>query len=159
MTQQDHKPLDTCPVGRALDIIGDRWSLLIIREAFEGVSRFSDFLKKLTIARNILTNRLQQLVAADILTLQDAVEGGAYQAYILTAKGRDLFPVIVSLRQWGERYQFANNEPHSLLVERRSTTPVKKIEIYSQQGISLMPEETVVLRPNISNEADNKREF
>lgn len=144
MTQQKNKLQDMCPVGRALDIIGDRWCLLIIREAFDGVSRFSDFLKQLAIARNILTNRLQHLVAADIFTLQNAVEGGVYQAYILTAKGKDLFPVIVSLRQWGEHYQFEKNETYSQLVERHSTTPIKKIEIYSQQGVPLKPEDTIV---------------
>lgn len=90
-----------CPVARTLDVIGDWWSLLIVRDAFDGVSRFSEFQKGLGMAKNILSTRLRTLVAHGILEIAPASDGSAYQEYILTDKGRALFPVIVGLRQWG----------------------------------------------------------
>lgn len=91
-----------CPVARTLDVIGDWWSLLIVRDAFDGVRRFSEFQKGLGMAKNILSTRLRTLVAQGILEIAPASDGSAYQEYILTDKGRALFPVIVGLRQWGK---------------------------------------------------------
>lgn len=91
---------ETCPVARSVDIIGDRWSLLIVRDAFDGIRRFSDFQRSLGMARNILSDRLHKLVNSGILTMQSASDGTAYQEYVLTAKGERLFPVVVALRQW-----------------------------------------------------------
>lgn len=90
-----------CPVARTLDVIGDWWSLLIVRDAFDGMRRFSEFQKGLGMAKNILSSRLRTLVAHGILEIAPASDGSAYQEYILTDKGRALFPVIVGLRQWG----------------------------------------------------------
>src|SRR6266481_6568857 len=99
-----------CPMARALDTIGDWWSLLIIRDAMLGVRRFSDFQANLGLAGNILSARLKKLVACDIMEQVPAANGSAYQEYALTKKGRDLFPVIVALRQWGEGYLFSRGE-------------------------------------------------
>jgi DNA-binding HxlR family transcriptional regulator len=77
---------ETCPVARSVDIIGDRWSLLIVRDAFDGIRRFSDFQRSLGMARNILSDRLHKLVNSGILTMQSASDGTAYQEYVLTAK-------------------------------------------------------------------------
>ena len=88
-----------CPVARALDAIGDWWSLLIVRDAFDGVRRFGEFQKSLGVAKNILSDRLRTLVAHDILAAVPASDGSAYQEYVLTEKGQALFPVIVGLRQ------------------------------------------------------------
>ena len=96
----------SCPVARAIDIVGDRWALLIVRDAFDGVRRFGQFQESLDIARNILTDRLRRLVEAGVLEVVAASDGSAYQEYILTPKGEALFPVIVTLRQWGEGYLF-----------------------------------------------------
>ncbi|CAI2929385.1 Uncharacterized HTH-type transcriptional regulator yybR [Serratia entomophila] len=90
-----------CPVARTLDVIGEWWSLLIVRDAFDGVRRFSEFQKGLGMAKNILSTRLRTLVAHGVLEVVPASDGSAYQEYALTAKGRALFPVIVGLRQWG----------------------------------------------------------
>jgi DNA-binding HxlR family transcriptional regulator len=76
-----------------VDIIGDRWSLLIVRDAFDGIRRFSDFQRSLGMARNILSDRLHKLVNSGILTMQSASDGTAYQEYVLTAKGERLFPL------------------------------------------------------------------
>ncbi len=97
---------DYCPSARALDVIGDWWSLLIVREAFDGVTRFSAFQKNLGIARNILSDRLRKLTGEEIMESVPDPNGGAHQEYRLTAKGRDLLPVVVSLRQWGEKHLF-----------------------------------------------------
>src|SRR5687767_10495452 len=91
-----------CPVARAVDVIGDRWSLLIVRDAFDGISRFSEFQRNLGLAKNILSSRLRELVAHEILEVLPAADGSAYHEYALTQKGRDLFTILVSLRQWGE---------------------------------------------------------
>jgi len=133
-----------CPVARALDAIGDWWSLLIIRDAFDGVTRFNEFQKGLGVSRGILATRLQNLTALGILETAPAADGGAYQKYILTNKGRALFPVVVGLRQWGEDYCFAPNEPHSVLVESETGKRVGRLELKSKTGRVLTASDTVV---------------
>ncbi len=88
------KPMndELCPVARSVELIGDRWSLLIVRDAFDGMRRFGDFQRSLGMARNILSDRLRKLVDAGILEMQDASDGTAYQEYVLTAKGRACSP-------------------------------------------------------------------
>ncbi|MBW4720246.1 winged helix-turn-helix transcriptional regulator [Saccharothrix obliqua] len=105
-----------CPTARALDIVGDRWSMLIVRDAMDGASAFTDFHARLGIARNILTDRLRKLVDHGILERTTA-PSGRRQTYALTEAGRDLFTVVVALRQWGERHAFEEGEPHSLLLD------------------------------------------
>lgn len=135
-----------CPVARALDIIGDRWSLLIIRDAFDGMKRFSEFQESLGIAKNILTDRLKMLTQHHILKVVPASDGSAYQEYVLTPKGEDLFPIIVTLRQWGEERLFQQGEKHSLLVERKSGKLIQKIEIKTKDHQILNHNETVVYK-------------
>jgi DNA-binding HxlR family transcriptional regulator len=105
----------TCPVARALDLIGDRWSLLIVRDAFDGVRRFSDFQRSLGMSRSMLSQRLQALQDAGVLVQQAAADGSRYQDYVLTVQGQALFPLVVALRQWGEGHLFAPAEPRSHL--------------------------------------------
>jgi DNA-binding HxlR family transcriptional regulator len=100
-----------CPVARALDSIGDWWTLLILRDAFDGLKRFNAIQKNLGIPRNILTARLRLLVDRDILGVAPASDGSVYQEYVLTDKGRDLIPVISALRQWGEQHAVAPEAP------------------------------------------------
>jgi DNA-binding HxlR family transcriptional regulator len=109
-----------CPVARSVDLIGDRWSLLIVRDAFDGMHRFGDFQRSLGVARNILSDRLRKLVDAGILATRAASDGSAYQEYVLTAKGEQLFPVVVALRQWGERHLFKRGERHSQLLDNHT---------------------------------------
>ena len=115
---------DACPVARSLDLVGDRWSLLLVRDAFDGIRRFSDFQRNLGVARNILSDRLATLVEAGVMTVQPASDGTAYQEYVLTAKGESLFPVVVALRQWGEQQLFAPDEPHSQLLTADTRQPL-----------------------------------
>ena len=93
-----------CSLARTLDVVGDWWTLLIIRDAFLGITRFDDFRERLGIARNILTNRLDTLVDAGVLERRLYDEARDRYDYVLTAKGRALWPVLTTLRQWGDKY-------------------------------------------------------
>lgn len=135
-----------CPVARSLDAIGDWWSLLIVRDAFDGVRRFNEFQRSLGVAKNMLSARLRALVADGVLESVPATDGGPYREYALTAKGRDLFPVIVALRQWGERHSFAPGEARSELVDRAAGRPLAPLEVRSATGAPLAPEDTVVVK-------------
>ena len=108
-----------CSIARALEVVGEWWTLLILRDAFLGVRRFEDFVERLGISRNVLTIRLDSLVAAGILERRPYDEGRRRYDYLLTDKGRALWPVMTALRQWGDQWIYgAGNEP--LLIEHRS---------------------------------------
>ncbi|TDC74846.1 winged helix-turn-helix transcriptional regulator [Streptomyces hainanensis] len=107
-----------CPVARTLDLVGDRWSLLVVRDAMDGARSFTEFQRRTGIARNILSDRLRKLTAHGLLA-QRTAPSGRRREYVLTDAGRDLFPVVVTLRQWGERHAFAPGEVHSTLVDQR----------------------------------------
>jgi DNA-binding HxlR family transcriptional regulator len=135
---------DACPVARTVDVVGDRWSLLILRDAFDGVRRFGEFQRNLGIARNMLTDRLRMLVDAGVLAVAPASDGSAYQEYVLTEKGGELFPMIVAMQQWGEAHLFAPGEAHSTLVERRSGRQVVAMTPRTHGGRPLRHEDTAV---------------
>ncbi|MEN3930862.1 helix-turn-helix domain-containing protein [Microvirga sp. W0021] len=118
-----------CPVARALDVIGDWWSLLIIRDAFDGGRRFSDFQSGLGIAKGVLSTRLRNLVEREIMETAPASDGSAYKEYVLTEKGQGLFLVIVALRQWGEDHFYSSGEPKSSLVETKTGMPVPRLSL------------------------------
>lgn len=94
-----------CSVARTLDVVGDKWSLLILRDAFYGVRRFEDFARDLGVARNVLTDRLGRLVDAGVLERRQYEERPPRSEYRLTAKGRDLLPVILTMMHWGDTWQ------------------------------------------------------
>ena len=104
-----------CPIAQSLEVIGEWWTLLIIRDAFFGVTRFDEFQENLGIARNILASRLDTLVAAGVMERQCYDEGRARYDYVLTEKGRALWPVIVTLRQWGDEWILGEGNEISLL--------------------------------------------
>lgn len=99
---RSNRPRGACPVEDALNIIGDRWSLLIVRDALDGVRRFGEFQSNLGIARNLLTTRLRRLVEHAILTVVPASNGSRYYEYALTDDGEKLRAVIAALHEWGE---------------------------------------------------------
>jgi DNA-binding HxlR family transcriptional regulator len=136
-----------CPVARSLEALGDWWSLLIIRDAFLGIRRFSEFQKSLGCAKNILTVRLRALVEHGILKTMPASDGSAYQEYVLTPKGRGVFPVLVALRQWSEEFSDQPGGFATLLVDRGKGRPVRKLELRARDGRLLGAGDTV-LRPN-----------
>jgi DNA-binding HxlR family transcriptional regulator len=138
-----------CPVARSLDVLGDWWSLLIIRDALLGKRRFSEFQKSLGLAKNILTVRLRALVDHGILKTAPASDGSAYQEYLLTPKGRGVFPVLVALRQWSEEFDDRPEEIATLLVDREKGRPVRKLELRAYDGRLLRDGDTE-LRSNPS---------
>ncbi len=99
-----------CGVARPLDAIGDWWSLLIVRDAFDGLRRFGEFQQSLGLAKNILSARLRGLIAHGIMDTVPAADGSRFQDYVLTEKGRGLFLVLAALRQWGEDFFFEPDE-------------------------------------------------
>src|SRR6478736_6989144 len=127
---------DACPIARSLEAIGDWWSLLIIREALFGVRRFGEFQSKLGMAKNILATRLRALLDHGILTTAPASDGSAYQEYVLTPKGRGVFPVLVALRQWSEEFSCEDGGFKTLLVDRKRGRPGRKLEIRAENGRS-----------------------
>jgi DNA-binding HxlR family transcriptional regulator len=135
-----------CPIARSVDAIGDCWSMLIIRDAMVGLRRFSEFQKSLGLAKNILSVRLRALVANGILKTEPASDGSAYREYVLTPKGRGVFPVIVALRQWSEEFAFAPDELTNILVDRKTGERVRKLQIQAQDGRSLSFGDAVVKR-------------
>jgi len=138
----------TCPVARTVDIVGDRWSLLIIRDAFDGLRRFGEFQRNLGIAKNILAARLRSLVEAGILRVEPSSVGGSYQEYALTEKGLDLFDLMVSLRQWGEDHAYAPGEPHSVLVDAVTGEPVPRMTYTTPGGGRVEAGRTRVRKPS-----------
>ena len=107
-----------CSIARTLERIGDRWTMLIIRDAFLGVRRFDDFQGELGVARNVLTDRLARLVDEGILEKHAYQERPARFEYRLTDKGVDLWPVLVSLMKWGDRHSPADAGPPTLILHR-----------------------------------------
>ena len=135
---------DQCPIARSLDVIGDWWSLLIIRDASLGRRRFGEFQKSLGLAKNILTVRLRTLVDQGILKTAPASDGSAYQEYLLTPKGRGIFPILVALRQWSEEFDERPEEIATILVDRENGKPVRKLALYSQDGRLLTSADTTL---------------
>jgi DNA-binding HxlR family transcriptional regulator len=139
---------DDCPIARSLDAIGDWWSLLIIRDALLGARRFGEFQKRLGLAKNILTVRLRTLIDRGILKTAPASDGSAYQEYVLTAKGRGVFPILVALRQWSEQFDQRPDQIATMLVDRENGRPVRRLELRSQDGRRLSAADTALkLRP------------
>lgn len=132
----------TCPVARTIDLVGDRWSLLIVRDAMDGPASFTEFRKRLGIARNILSDRLRKLVDHGILSTSPS---GRRHVYELTEAGKDLFTAIVALRQWGERHAFADGEPRSRLTDADGR-PLAELRPQGQDGALLTTDATRVER-------------
>jgi DNA-binding HxlR family transcriptional regulator len=107
----------TCSIARALEVVGERWSLLVIRDAFLGVRRFDHFQRNLGVARNVLQARLERLVEEGILERRLYQERPPRHEYRLTDKGIDLWPVIVALLQWGDRHAYPDGPP--VVLEHR----------------------------------------
>lgn len=135
-----------CPVARSLDVIGDWWSLLIIRDTLEGVSRFNALQQSLGIAKGMLATRLRMLVERGILETAPASDGSAYREYVLTAKGRALHLAIAALRQWGETELYLPGEAHSRLMDGRDGKPVAPLVLRAADGRSLEWADTFIAR-------------
>src|SRR3954465_9002851 len=116
-----HKSLGSmpCPIARSLERVGEWWSILILRDALHGLTRFDEFQKSLGIAPNMLTRRLNALVESGLLERRRYSERPPRDAYLLTERGRDFRPVVLSLLAWGNRH-FAPEGASGMLVNRKT---------------------------------------
>lgn len=131
-------------VGHVLDIIGEGWSILIIREAFLGTRRFEEFQGRLGIARNILTARLKKLCANEILDRVPVKEGAKRHEYILTAKGKDMMPLLVALTQWGDKWIYGEENKPVIFLDREQGQPIPQVQVYSARGEALRPRDVMI---------------
>jgi DNA-binding HxlR family transcriptional regulator len=122
-----------CGISAALEAVGERWSFLILRGVFNGLHHFEEFQSTLGIARNILSNRLARLVEHGILERDPDPGDRRKVRYKLTRKGRELLPVLISLRQWGERW-VSGVPGNPVLVDRQSRRPVAAMAVRSADG-------------------------
>ena len=113
-----------CSVAQCLEVIGEWWSMLIVRDAFLGVRRFDDFQSRLGISRNILTTRLASLVEAGVFDKVPYQDRPLRHEYRLTAKGRDLWPVLTTMREWGDRWAAPSGPPVELVHDACGDTMV-----------------------------------
>jgi DNA-binding HxlR family transcriptional regulator len=122
-----------CGIAAALEVVGERWSFLILRGVFNGLHHFEEFQSTLGIARNILSNRLGRLVEHEILRREPDPADRRRVAYRLTDKGRALLPVLIALRQWGERW-VSGVPSNPVLVDRLTRRPVAAMAVLSADG-------------------------
>ncbi len=129
------KPSESlCSVVRSLDLLGDRWTLLLIREVVFGTRRFDDFAAHLGIARNVLSTRLAKLVEAGILMQEPLQAEGRRQGYHLTEMGEDLLPVLMALMQWGDRWLQTPDTVPVRVVERATGKALPPVSVRNAAG-------------------------
>ncbi len=144
-------------IGHVLDIIGEGWAILIIREAYFGTRRFEDFQRQLGIARNILTARLKKLCQNEILDRVPIKQGARRHEYLLTSKGKELMPLLIALTQWGDKWIFGENAEPVIFMDRENREPIAKVNVYSSKGLRLRPRDIVVVAgPGASDEAKKR---
>lgn len=131
-----------CGLPLALELMGERWSFMILRAAFNGVRNFEHFLDELGIARNILSNRLVRMVDGGVLKRDHCADDRRRIEYRLTAKGQDLLPAMLALRQWGEKYEMC--EPaNPVLCDARDGMPIAPINVRAHDDRIVRPGELV----------------
>jgi DNA-binding HxlR family transcriptional regulator len=131
--REDLKAAAACGLPAALEVMGERWSFLILRAAFNGLVHFEEFSGQLGIARNILSNRLARLVDHGVLARTPCQDDRRKIEYRLTDKGSDLLPAMIALRQWGEKYTM-NVPSNPALVDARDRQPIASIAIRAHDG-------------------------
>ncbi len=142
-----------CGIARALEALGDKWTLLIVRNAFFGMRRFADFESDLEIAKNVLTTRLQHLVDHDVLERVDVGRQGSRFEYRLTEKGEALLPVLTTLREWSEDWVFGRGNEPLIVRERRSQRRVPKLRLRDAAGRPLLRRDLrMVIGPGATEE-------
>ncbi len=123
----------TCPIARSLEHVGEWWSILILRDAFRGLTRFEEFRDSLGVAPNILTRRLKALVAAGLLERRRYSERPPRDEYVLTERGREFRPVLILLQAWGNRH-FAPEGPRTQWVDAQTGTPADPVVVDRATG-------------------------
>ena len=148
------RELTQCGLPQALEVMGERWSFMILRASFNGLHHFEEYLSELGIARNILSNRLAKLVEHGILKREPCPDDRRKIEYRLSEKGFDLLPAMLALRQWGQKYgdEFEENP---VLVDEADRLPIGPVSILSQDGRILNHQDLrLVARENVGLRAD-----
>ncbi|GIJ79661.1 DNA-binding transcriptional regulator, HxlR family [Micromonospora phaseoli] len=140
--------VDNCTVARAMEILGEKWTLVVLREVFSGVRRFDDMRLRTGIPRQVLTNRLAGLVEQEVLRREPYREPGSRlrHEYRLTAKGLNLWPVLVAVLAWGDRY-LADPEGPPLSVGHRDCGAEISVELHCAAGHHVTEPRDVLPRP------------
>ena len=137
-------PSQICSIARSLEIVGEWWTLLVVREAFFGTRRFTDFEANLGIAKNVLSDRLAKLVEAGVLERKPVVGRGNPQDYALTPMGKDLFPAIIALMQWGDRWIYGEERAPVRVLDRGAREPIARMAVTRPDGMPLALDDVVV---------------
>ncbi|WP_329577203.1 winged helix-turn-helix transcriptional regulator [Streptomyces sp. NBC_01361] len=134
---------ENCPVQRALDVVGEKWTLLILRDAVNGVRRFDDFHRHIGLSEAVLSDRLRKLTSADVLRTVPYREPGSRSRneYRLTRKGWDLWPVVVALSQWGETYALGPEGPVLDIRHTECGAPVRVAVQCTAERTTITPED------------------
>jgi DNA-binding HxlR family transcriptional regulator len=137
----------TCSIARSLEVLGERWTFLILREAFSGTTRFAGFRGALGVAPDVLSNRLATLVAAGVLEKRAYREPGARarDSYHLTSAGRDLLVVLIALQQWGDEHRPYDGGPSVVRRTAHGGRPVR-VAFVDDRGREVPPEELEFVR-------------
>jgi DNA-binding HxlR family transcriptional regulator len=134
-----------CSIARVVDLLGDWWTPLVLRECFYGVRRFDDFQRRLGIGRNILTERLKRLVAEGLLTKVRYEERPPRYEYRLTDSGRAFFDVLMAMKAWGDAHLVGDEGVPQVLVDARTHQPVEPIVVDARTGDRLDPRDLYLL--------------
>jgi DNA-binding HxlR family transcriptional regulator len=140
--------VENCPIGRAMEILGERWTVVVMREVFNGIRRYEDMRVRTSIPRQVLANRLAKLVEHGILRKVPYQEPGARQRheYRLTEKGIDLYPMLVALRDWGDRY-LVDSDGSPLDIRHRDCDAPVHVVLRCADGHELTSARDAVPRP------------
>jgi len=125
---------EACPVARGLSVVGDRWTMLVLRDCFLGIRRFEQFQERLGITRHVLADRLRKLEASGVLRRERYSEKPARYEYRLTDRGKDLYPVLLSLIGWANRHVPSGGPPPFDLVSRETGRKVKPVLVDAKTG-------------------------
>ncbi len=150
-------PSQICSVARALELIGEWWTLLIVREAFFGTKRFSDFERILGVAKNVLSDRLAKLVESGVMERSPVSGRGNPQDYTLTEKGVALFPVVIALMQWGDRWINGPDHAPIRVLDRETGEEISHIQVRTDGGKVLSLKDVVVVPGPGANGAIRRR--
>jgi DNA-binding HxlR family transcriptional regulator len=134
-----------CSVARTLSVVGERWTMLILRDAFLGHRRFDEFQRGTGIARNILSSRLRELVASGVLERTKGEGDGARVEYRLTRKGADLYPVLVAMLKWGDNWLADENGPPLTLIHRPCGAKTAPRVVCSECGGNLAARDVIAV--------------
>jgi DNA-binding HxlR family transcriptional regulator len=140
--------VEHCTVGRAMEILGEKWTMVVLREVFNGIRRFDDMRVRTEVPRQVLTNRLATLVERGVLRREPYQEPGSRvrQEYRLTAMGLDLYPVLMAVAEWGNRYLADPDGPPLEFVHRPDGTPVH-LEVRRADGPAVPVPREIAMRP------------